>query len=327
MIERAGAAELAAARWSGVIVPMITPLDADERLDVPAVRRLVEYLLAAGVQGLFILGSGGEGPALRPAVRHALAAATADVVAGRVPIVAGLLEPSTVRVLEELDALERLGIAGYVATTPYYYGGYGANDLLNHFRRVAAATDRPLLLYNIPQLTRVVLPVELVPELAAVPNIVGIKDSSGDWPAFQQLLAGRSRPDFAILQGQQGLCAASLLAGADGLVPGYANVYPQLLVDLDRAGRQGDVAGAHAKQQQLDTLLQACGRVKLHAQKVLAAAMGLIQDRQASPLPRLSGDEQAAVITASIAAGLPLPGKPAAPHPVAPLAAASAAAE
>jgi 4-hydroxy-tetrahydrodipicolinate synthase len=286
---------------------MITPLTADEGLDRPAVRRMVDFLIDGGVHGLFILGSIGEGPYLRPSVRQELAEATVEAAAGRVPVIAGILETSTARVIDEMHSLSGRGLAGYVATAPYYFGGFNDGELFDHFRRVAEAADLPVLLYNIPQNTKVPLKADLVLKLAEVPNIAGIKDSSGDWPEVQAILHYRNRERFVVLQGNQSMCAVSLLAGADGLVPGHSNVYPRLLVDLMAAGLRRDIDALFAYQAQLDKLVKLRGRASTYTFKIVTKALGLTEDHTSSPLPRLTPEEARQFLAASAAAGLPLP--------------------
>lgn len=295
-------------RLENVVVPLLTPLDAHERIDVSALRRTVEFLLAARVGALFVLGSNGEGPALRPAERRRLAEETVRAVDGRCAVIAGALEPSTARVKDEIDNLAGCGLDAYVVTTPYYYSGYGDAELVAHFRTVAAAAPAPVLAYNIPQNTRVPLRAPVVRALAGIPNIVGLKDSSGDWTEFQAALLDPARPrDFVMLQGMHSLSAASLLAGADGLVPSFANVRPALLVDLCAAARAGRIDEALRHQATLDRMLEARGRAFLHANKLLAARLGLMQDHVTHPMPRMSAAEGAAFLDASRAAGFEFP--------------------
>lgn len=296
------------AGFAGIIPPMLSPLTPDEGVDRPAVKRFVDFLVAGGVHGLFILGSMGEGPYLRPLVRQELAEATVEAAAGRVPVIAGVLEPSTARVVDEMRRLALRGVAAYVVTTPYYYGGFSAGDLREHFRRVAEATDRPILAYSIPQNTHVPMKADLLLQLADLPNVIGVKDSSGDWLEVQMLLL-RQRPErFLVFQGNQIYAGASLLAGADGLVPGHANVCPDLLLAMYAAAQRQDAAAVWTAQARLNELLRLRGRAPIHTFKVLAKAMGLMGDTVAAPLPRLGTEEVRQCLEAHAAAGLPLSG-------------------
>ena len=119
--------------FAGIIPPMLTPLTPDERIDCAAVERLVYFLIGHGVHGLFILGSIGEGAFLRPTEKRALAEATIAAARGRVPVIAGVLEPGTEQVIEGMRLRALPGIAAYVVTTPYYYGGFPTASLREHF--------------------------------------------------------------------------------------------------------------------------------------------------------------------------------------------------
>ncbi len=293
-------------RFAGIIPPVISPLTPDEEVDRPAVKRFVDFLIAGGVHGLFILGSMGEGPYLRPAVRRELAEATVEAAAGRVPVLAGALESSTARVVEEMRRLAIPGIAAYVVTTPYYYGGFNVGELREHFRRVAGATDRPILAYNIPQNTHVSMKAELMLQLADLPHVVGVKDSSGDWFEVQLLLLRQRSLAFRVFQGNQIYAGASLLAGADGLVPGHANVCPELLVTMYNAAQRKDAAAVWAAQARLNELLHLRGRAAIHTFKVVAQALGLMGDTVAAPLPRLGAEEARQCVAAHAAVGLAL---------------------
>jgi len=297
-----------ARRIENVIVPLLTPLRGDERIDVAALRRLVDFLVGARVDAIFVLGSNGEGPALRPAERRRLATETVQAAAGRCAVIAGALEPSTTRIVDEIDNLSGCGLDGFVATTPYYYSGYSDAELVAHFRAIADHAPAPLLLYNIPQNTRVVLPAPVVRALVDTPNIAGLKDSSGDWTLFQSLLLDPARPrSFRMLQGMQSLSAVSMLAGADGLIPAFANVHPSLLVDLCAAGRSGRIDEALRHQAVLDRMLAVRGRAVLHANKLMASRLGLMEDHVTRPLPRMSAAEVKAFLAATEAAGFAYP--------------------
>ncbi len=293
-------------RFAGIFPPMLTPLTPDERIDCPAVERLVNFLIDHGVHGLFILGSIGEGVFLRPVEKRRLAEATIAAARERVPVIAGVLEPGTERVIEEMRLLALPGIAAYVVTTPYYYGGIPPAGLREHFRRVASAADRPILAYNIPQNTHVTMKADLMLELADVPNIAGVKDSAGDWLEDQVLLLRPRRKGFAIFQGNQVYAGVSLLAGADGLVPGHANIWPDLLVGMYDAARRNEIEPVWQAQARLNDLMALRARAPIYTFKAVAQALGLMGDTVTAPLPRLSTEEARQCVAAHRAIGLPV---------------------
>jgi 4-hydroxy-tetrahydrodipicolinate synthase len=296
---------MAQRRFYGVVPPTITALDASENLDRAGMARLVEYQISGGSHGIFVLGTNGEGPCLRDAVRRGVCEVAVETARGRVPVIAGVLQPSTARVIDDMKLLESSGVAAFVATTPYYFGGYNADELVGHYRRLADATDLPILIYNIPQNTKVPVNADAVLRIAEDPRIAGIKDSSGNWSEVQRMILERPREDFVILQGNQQMAAISLVLGADGLVPGFANVHPRLLADLYDAVQRGATAEAFGIQKQVDAFLRIRGRATLHGTKLLAEHLGLIEANLTAPLPRMNPDEARRYLDACLAAGFP----------------------
>lgn len=242
------------AKLAGIIPPMVTPMTSTGEIDIAGLHRLVDYLLVSGVTGIFVLGSSGEGPWLTLKQNETVIRETVKRAGRRVPVLAGLLEPSTQRTLQALRAAEAAGADAVVITTPYYFEADAAAQAA-HIRTVAAATDLPVVLYNIPSKTHNALRAETVSQLLDVENLAGIKDSSGDWDQFAGLLALRqTRPDFRVLQGAEGLAGRSMLHGADGLVPGMGNLVPDLFLRLYTAGCAGDAETVQTLQARLDTL-------------------------------------------------------------------------
>ena len=296
---------MATSKFVGVYPPVITPLTAEEELDREGVRKHIEFVLEGGVDGIFVLGSNGEGPFVRPSVAAAMVDTTVEVVAGRVPVIAGVIEPSTSRTIEAVRNLSGRRLAGYVAAAPFYFGGYVNRELDKHFRKIADAADLPVLLYNIPINTKTPMNADLVLGLQNHPNIAGIKDSSGDWPEVQPVLFNKEK-DFVFLQGNQFMCAVSLMMGADGLVPGHANIWPRLLVDLMKAAKEKEYETLFALQNRLDKLMRLRGRAPNHTYKLITSTMGLTQEHVSSPLPMLTSEEADRFIKANIELGMPI---------------------
>lgn len=241
------APEGATGRWTwdealtGIVPPVITPLDGPGALDGAAVGGLVDGVLEGGCSGLFVLGGCGEGAWLPGRLRSAVVRAFVRAAAGRVPVLVGVMLPATAVAAEAARRAAGEGADAVVVGSPYYFPVDGAAQR-RHVEAVMAAAGRPVLLYNIPQCTHHTLAPDTVAGLAQDRRVLGIKDSGGDLVAFQGYVALKvARPDFRVLQGHEHLAAASLVLGADGLVPGLANVAPALLVALRRAAAAGDV--------------------------------------------------------------------------------------
>ncbi|MFF2813652.1 dihydrodipicolinate synthase family protein [Streptomyces sp. NPDC058000] len=246
----------------GVIPPVCTPLDPHGEVDTASLTRLVCHLLDAGVHGLFALGSTSEAVYLTNHQRATVLETVATAAAGRVPVLAGVIDTTTARVLEHARTAAALGADGLVATAPFYTRTH-PREIAAHFRHLRTATGLPLIAYDIPVSVHHKLSPALVRELAEDGTLAGLKDSSGDDGALRRLLValgGRTArhtgpaPDFAVLTGSELTADAALLAGADGIVPGLGNVDPAGYVRLYDAARAGDWPRAAAEQERLVTL-------------------------------------------------------------------------
>ena len=269
----------------GVVPPLISPLDGAGAPDADAMAALVEHVLGAGCTGLFVLGGCGEGAWLTPSQRGAVVKGVARAAAGRAPVLAGVMLPATGPAVEAARQAADLGADAVVVGSPYYFSVDGAAQQ-RHIEAVLKAVALPALLYNIPQCTHNVLAPDVVETLSADPRVLGIKDSAGDFEAFQRFLAiKRRRPDFRVLQGNEALLAASLLQGGDGLVPGLGNVVPALMVALCRAAARGDTGECARLQDEVAGLyaLYADGHW-LPCLKAACATLGIGDGRPAPPL-------------------------------------------
>ncbi|GAA6526336.1 dihydrodipicolinate synthase family protein [Intrasporangium sp. DVR] len=242
----------------GLVPPVVTPLKDDLTVDSGSLERLVARMIDAGVDGLFALGSSGETALLDDAQRDRALEVIVKTADGRVPVLAGAIEPATARAVERARAAERLGAQAVVATAPFYVI-VGPHETERHFRSVGAAVDVPLFAYDIPACVHSKLSNDLIVRLASDGVIAGVKDSSGDDVAFRQLLlsvADAGLTGFATLTGHEVMVDSMLLAGASGSVPGLANVDPAGYARLHAAVAAGDLAGARAEQERLTRLFR-----------------------------------------------------------------------
>jgi 4-hydroxy-tetrahydrodipicolinate synthase len=238
-------------KLGGVVPPIVTPLTADGDVDVPSLENLVGFLLEAGVSGLFALGSSGESAYLTDQERDRVLEVVVGAAAGQVPVLAGAIETTSNRVIERGAVAHKLGADAVVATAPFYTRTHPA-EIERHFRLVNAAVDLPLFAYDIPVSVNVKLSTELLIGLASDGVVAGVKDSSGDDAAFRQtVLAARCLPSFAVFTGHEVMVDAMMLAGADGAVPGLANVDPHGFVRLLRLCADQDWAAAKDEQDRL----------------------------------------------------------------------------
>jgi 4-hydroxy-tetrahydrodipicolinate synthase len=235
-------------RWgpfmiSGVWVPLVTPFK-DGQVDLESYRRLIDHYLARGVTGLFPLGTTGEAPTLDEEETDAVVAATIETVADRLPVFVGIGGNATRKVIKTIDRLGRFAFPGIVSVCPYY-NRPTQDGLLQHFAALADATDRQILIYNIPYRTSVNLANDTLLRLAERPNIVGVKDSSGSIAQSLELLA-RKPTDFSVLTGEDSLFFTMICNGADGGILAAAHVATERFVEIARLITANDHVAARA---------------------------------------------------------------------------------
>lgn len=229
------------AKLSGVIPPLVTPVHRDGSLDVESLRRLIDHCISGGCNGIFIMGSCGEGSVLPSGLRRELTARAVEIVADRVPLLVGALESSTQKVIEEIGRLTPCGAEYFVVTAPFYLAASGQAQIYEHFRAVASSTDRKIVAYNIPCFAHCDILPETQEKLCRIENIVAVKDSTGSWDLFQKALMIKKQRDFTLLSGDESLSSAGMLFGSDGCVPCLGNAYPRALADMYEAAKNKDV--------------------------------------------------------------------------------------
>ncbi len=225
---------------SGVWLPLVTPFK-DGQVDLESYRRLIEHYVSRGIAGLFPLGTTGEAPTLDEEEMDAVVAATIETAADRVPVFVGIGGNSTRKVIRTIERLARFDFAGIVSVCPYY-NRPTQDGLLQHFAAVAEATDRQILIYNIPYRTSVNLANDTLLRLAERRNVVGIKDSSGSIAQSLELLA-RKPAGFSVLTGEDPLFFTMICNGADGGILAAAHLATERFVAIaDLVGSNDHVA-------------------------------------------------------------------------------------
>lgn len=242
----------------GIIPAMVTPFDEDEQINADALGTLVEHLIAGGVHGLFPTGSQGEFWALTVGERQRIWDIVVTAADGRVPVYAGTGAPTTRDVMTLNRIAERIGVNAVSVITPYFISPTDA-ELVAHYTAIADASGLPVILYTNPGRTGGVnLSVDVVATLAEHPNIVGIKDSSGDLSQTMAYIA-HTDDDFTVLLGRDTLIYAGLLHGAKGSITATANAAPDLVVAIYNAFVEGRLDDALAAQRRLAPLRTAFG--------------------------------------------------------------------
>jgi 4-hydroxy-tetrahydrodipicolinate synthase len=240
---------------SGIIPPVCTPFTPELEVDVPSLERLIGFLLDEGVSGVFMLGSSGETAYLTDGQRDVVVEVAVKTVAGQVPVLAGLIDMTTSRMIEHAGRALGLGADALVATAPFYALVTEPPEVDRHFRALKAACGAPLLAYDIPVAVHTKLSVSEVATLATDGVLDGLKDSSGDMAAMREvILATRSLPEFAIFTGSEVIVDCAMQVGANGSVPGLGNVDPRGFVELYQSCRAGEWDRARTHQERLMTL-------------------------------------------------------------------------
>ena len=240
------------AKISGVWLPVITPF-LDGEVDFASYERLLEHALGKGIAGIFPLGTTGESPTIEDDEMEAIVERTVSVVAGRVPVFVGVGGNATWKVVKMLKRLERYAFSGIVSVCPYY-NRPSQEGMREHFTRIAESTDREIIIYNIPYRTGVNLANDTLLELAGLPNIVGVKDSSGNLAQSIELL--RRRPKgFAVMTGEDPYFYTMLAHGADGGILASSHLRTELFVGVYERMMANDHRGARAIWSRLETLV------------------------------------------------------------------------
>src|SRR5215211_595342 len=232
--------------FTGLMPAMVTPFDERGEVDLGATEAVVERFIEAGVDGISPLGSTGEASHLASEERNRFIEEITRIVGGRVPLVVGVGAAGTREAIELARHAEGVGVDAVLIVSPFYWK-VGEEALFRHFAAVAESVDLPLLVYNLPMLTGIDLSPSLITRIAAeCPNVTGLKDTVTEYRHTVGVLREVKgvRPDFSVLAGWEDLILPSLLAGADGSICAFANVAPELFVDMVQSAKDSDLQRA-----------------------------------------------------------------------------------
>lgn len=234
----------------GIITAMVTPLSEDG-INEAATRKLVNKLINDGVHGLFVLGTNGEFYALSEAEKLALVEIVVDEAAGRVPVFAGSGGISTEEVIKVTNQFAELGVDAVSVITPYLIK-LSDEELIQHYQTIALNTNLPMILYNIPANTQLSINESVFKELIQLPQIIGIKDSSGKLENIQMYLEMNDREDFSILIGSDSLILPALQMGVDGAVAATSNVLTKTDLGIYQAFLENKMERAQVLQESIN---------------------------------------------------------------------------
>jgi 4-hydroxy-tetrahydrodipicolinate synthase/2-dehydro-3-deoxy-phosphogluconate/2-dehydro-3-deoxy-6-phosphogalactonate aldolase len=272
----------------GIVPPTLTAFKEDGSLDLERTRWLIDYVIEGGVHGVFPCGTMGEGPLLSSDEKLEVIASAVEAAAGRVPVLAGVGCPSTRETAELARGAERAGADAVIVVTPYYYP-LSDEGLLAHYRAVSGAVGVPVLVYHIPSRTGNYMPVGLIPQLAGIPDVVGLKDSSGDVTFLQSAMA--LAPEWRFFVGSDAMLQVGFFLGVHGAVSGVANAFPGLVVDLYDAAQAGDWERVRTRQATVMAVRDVI-RAGTYLSGIKGALRALGRDVGAPRLPLVGASEE-----------------------------------
>jgi 4-hydroxy-tetrahydrodipicolinate synthase len=287
-----------AKKYHGVIPPIITPVDENENVDEKGFRALLRHCVDRGIHGIFVAGTNGETMALTQAERNRAIKIAIDEVGREVPVMAGVMDSSTRRVIENIKSLEQMG-GSCAVVTPIFYARHASQDeTVRHFEAVSRETNIDLAVYNIPPFTGLKLSAATMIKIAQIDKVTAIKDSSGDFTEFQKVLRVYGKNEkISVLQGITVHAAASLLLGADGYVPSIAPLFPELFAAYYEAGRDGSIERARLLNGLVMDTAEVLGMAKdaFAANKYAISLLGLTGKRVIRPVTAATADEEKAI--------------------------------
>ncbi len=284
----------------GIVPPLVTPLTDRDTLDHDGLTRLIEHIIQGGVSGVFILGTTGEAPSLSYRLRRELISRVTEQVNHRIPVLVGVTDTSFVESVALAEHAAQCDADAVVLTTPYYFPA-GQTELTNYIENIVAELTLPLVLYNMPGLTKVWFEIETLRKLSSIEQIIGVKDSSGDMDYFAELAKLKQiRPDWSVMIGPEAMLPTALALGGDGAVAGGANVIPKTFVDCYRANVEGNRALADETHARI-VALQKIYEVGKYASRFIKATkcslslLGICDDHLAEPFHHFHAPERARV--------------------------------
>lgn len=293
--------------FHGVVPPVVTPLTLDHQVDYVSFAKVIEHLIGGGVHGLFVLGSTSEVVFHDEAERRRIIEFAVEKVNGRVPVLAGVIDPATDRVIGLARTAQSIGVSAVVATAPFY-ARTSAPETADHFRYLREALEVPVIAYDIPVCVHFKLDRNTVVTLAREGTIAGLKDSSGDDGNFRYVLMDLAdKPEVTLMTGSEIVCDSALAMGAHGIVPGLANVDPAGYVRLYDLCRKGDWAAARQEQERLCRLFEivwlslgrtSAGSAGVGAFKTAMRRLGIVATNQMERPQRALNQAEAAGVEA-----------------------------
>jgi 4-hydroxy-tetrahydrodipicolinate synthase len=281
----------------GIIVPTLTPINDEEKIDVKGFKKLIRYLVKERMNGIFLFGTTGEYVRVCNSQAQIAIEAVMSEANSLIPVYMGVSDCGYKKVLEKVRVAEKFCCDAIVISLPYYFSVTNTEEQFLFFDSILKSTDLPVILYNMPLAVGANINIEVIERLLDRGNIIGIKDSSGDIGYLKQILTIKPDNNFKILVGDEGIAAEGLFSGADGLVPSLANIFPKLLLNLYNACCNYDRSLANFLQSKVNdiNILNNCCESELASiifKKKALSIMGICSEKAMEPCLKLSVDMQ-----------------------------------
>ena len=281
-------------KYHGVIPPIITPVDQREHVDEEGFRKLLDHCIKGGVHAMFVAGSNGESLALTQMERDRAIKIAVDECKGKVPVMCGVMDTSTRRVIDNIKRMEDLGGTCAVITSIFYARHTSQAETIRHFEQISRETSADLVLYNIPPFTGLKLEPATVLEICSMDKVKAYKDSSGAFGEFLKILRKLENSDVSVLQGLNPYFVTSVLLGADGTVPAASPLFPEIYVEAYNAGVQEDLALC----KKYEVIIEEIGNMLAMSKSVTAvnkfaiSTLGYTDKRVIAPQDTISKEEE-----------------------------------
>ncbi len=285
-------------KYHGVIPPIITPVDERERVDEHGFRSLIDHCIDGGVHAMFVAGSNGESLALTQAERDRAISIALDQCGKRVPVLCGVMDTSTRRVIDNIKRMEDLGGDCAVITSIFYARHTSQSETIRHFEQISRETSADLVVYNIPPFTGLSLAPATVLEICQLDKVRAYKDSSGAFGDFLNILRKLESTETSVLQGLNPYFISGVLLGADGTVPAASPLFPQLYVEAYEAGVSEDIGLC----KKYEIILEEVGKMLAMSRSVTAvnkfaiSTLGYTDKRVIAPQDLISPEEEQNVL-------------------------------
>ncbi|MGP7817918.1 4-hydroxy-tetrahydrodipicolinate synthase [Niallia sp. 01092] len=274
-----------------VLTAMVTPFDHNDEIDFQATKKLVEYLIANGTDALVVAGTTGESPTLTTEEKIELFKFVVKAVDGRVPVIAGTGSNNTKASISLTKIAEETGVDGILLVAPYY-NKPSQEGLYQHFKTIAESTSLPVMLYNIPGRSVVNISVETIVRLSEIPNIVSIKEASGNLDAMAEIIS-KTPSDFTLYSGDDGLTMPVLAIGGVGVVSVASHIIGNEMQEMIDSFKNGDVQNAASLHRKLLPMIRALFTAPSPSPVKAALNLnGIHVGRVRLPLVPLSNEEQ-----------------------------------